>query len=175
MKSNGWFRSKRLGIRLGGRFALTGRKCAPLERRTTAYWTCLVLQPVGFAAYIPTVAVLRSPSAWWNCSLPEIRRKAASKQERSRAVSDPRHLLFIYKPSLPRLNRSRKIFLYCVDPLEGKITSLREEAWERKFEALPSSNCLNAKLSESLSSESTLEGKMWRFLKEILLEIGFSE
>ena len=70
---------------------------------------------------------------------PEIRREAASKQERLRQVCDPRHMLFNYKPAPPRL-KSRKSFLHSVDPPEGKIKTWREEAWERKLEELPSSN-----------------------------------
>ena len=74
---------------------------------------------------------------------PEIRREAASKQECLRQVCDPRHMLFNnYKPAPPRL-KSRKSFLHCVDPLEGKIKTWRKEAWERKLEELPSSNHLN--------------------------------
>ena len=50
----------------------------------------------------------------------EIRREASSQQERLRLVCDPRHMLFNKKPTPPRL-KSRKSFLRCVDPLEGKI------------------------------------------------------
>ena len=60
---------------------------------------------------------------------PEIRREAAGKQERLRQVYDPRHMLFNYKPA-PRRLKSRKSFLRCVDPLEVKIKTWREEASE---------------------------------------------
>ena len=42
-------------------------------------------------------------------------------------------MLFDYKFAPPRL-RSRKSFLYSLDPLEGTIKTWREEAWERKLE-----------------------------------------
>ena len=62
MKSNGWIRSKRLGVRLAGRFAPTSRRYAFLERksRTNRFGNMLsnsVLQLLGGTAYIPTVAV----------------------------------------------------------------------------------------------------------------------
>ena len=96
----------------------------------------------------------------------EIHREAASKQERLRRVCDPRRMLFNYKPAPPRL-KSRKSFLHCVDPLEGKIKTWREEAWERKLEELPSSNHLNIKPNESLPPGSQLEWKMWRCLNRL--------
>ena len=60
--------------------------------------------------------------------------------------------MFNYKPIPPRL-KSRKTFLHCVDPLEGKIKAWREEAWERKLEELH----LDIKPNESLPPESQLE------------------
>ena len=94
---------------------------------------------------------------------PEIRRQAASNQKRLRQVCDPRHMLFNYKPA-PLRFKSRKSFLHCVDSLEGKITTWREEPWERKLEELPSSNHLNIKPDETLPPGSLLERQMWRCL-----------
>ena len=65
---------------------------------------------------------------------PEIRREAASKQERLRQVCDRRHMLFYYKPAPSRL-KSRKSFLHCVESLEGKIKTWREEAWEKNWKS----------------------------------------
>ena len=75
-------------------------------------------------------------------------------------------MLFNYKPTPPRL-KSRKSFLRGVDPLKGKITTWREEAWERKLEELPSSNQLNIKPDESLPPRSQLEWKMGRCLNRV--------
>ena len=69
-------------------------------------------------------------------------------------------MLFNFMPASPRL-KSRKSFLHFVDPLEGKITTWREEAWERNLEELSSSNHLSIKSDESLQPESQLEWKKW--------------
>ena len=87
-----------------------------------------------------------------------------------RQVCDPRHI-FNYKPAPPTL-KSRKSFLHCVDPLEGKITTRKEEAWERKLEELPSSNHSNTKPDESLPSGSQLEWKMWRCLNRLRSDVA---
>ena len=60
----------------------------------------------------------------------KIRKKAASKQERSRQVCDARHMLFNYKTAL---SKSIESFLHNVDSLEGKITTWVEKAWERNL------------------------------------------
>ena len=78
-------------------------------------------------------------------------------------------MLFNYKPAPPWL-KSKKSFLHCVDPLEGKIKTWREEAWERKLEKLSSSNHLNIKPNESLPPGSQLEWKCGAALTAFVLE-----
>ena len=71
----------------------------------------------------------------------------ASKNAQDKGVIPPHVVQF--KHALPRL-KPRKSFLRCVDPLERKITTWKEEVWERKLEELPSSSHLNIKPNESL-------------------------
>ena len=80
-------------------------------------------------------------------------------------------MLVNYKPT-PRRLKSRKSFLYSVDPLDGNITTWREVALERKLEELPSSNHLNTKPDESLPPESELERKMWRLLNRLCSSVA---
>ena len=74
-------------------------------------------------------------------ALPEIRKEAASKLERSRQAYDPHHMLFSHQPAPSRM-KSRRSFLHCVEPLKEKISTWREEAWKRKLKALPQSTRL---------------------------------
>ena len=116
---------------------------------------------------------------------PEIRRKAAIKQKSLRQICDNIPPYVVQLQALPTKVIPKKSFLHCVDSLEGKITTWREEAWERKLEELPSSNYLNIKPDESLPPGSQLEWKMYRCLnrfrsgvtrtKTELKKLGFTD
>ena len=74
-------------------------------------------------------------------------------------------MLFNHQPAPSRL-KSRS-FLHCVEPIEEKISTWREEVWKQKLKTLPRSNPLNITPEEKLPPGSNSGWTTWRCLNRL--------
>ena len=101
---------------------------------------------------------------------PKIRRETASRAERLRQSTDPRHLLFGSEPAPTRL-KSRRSFLSHVQPKAE--TSM--ERWIDKLKSNPPSVNMGIQPSESFPPGSNAPWPTWKTLKRLRSGVGLTK
>ena len=102
---------------------------------------------------------------------PEIRREPASREERLRQSTDPRHLLFGSEPAPTRL-KSRRSFLSHVQPLVQPKAETNMERWIDKLNSNPPSVDMRIQPSESLPPGSGAPRPTWKTLNRLRSGVG---
>jgi len=80
-------------------------------------------------------------------------------------------MLFNHQPVHSRL-KSRRSFLHSVEPLKGKISTWREEAWKKKLKELLHNTHLSITPEEKLPTGSNSGWTMWRCLNRLRTSIA---
>ena len=101
---------------------------------------------------------------------PEIRRAVASRVERSKQTSDPRHLLYGRQKPVSRL-KSRHSFLSDVLPLQQSAELTRLEQWRVKMSHIDKEK-IPCEISESLPSGHMSDRESWITLNRLRVGVG---
>ena len=102
---------------------------------------------------------------------PEIRRETASRAERLRQSTDPRHPLFGSEPALTRL-KSRRSFLSHVHALAQSKAETNMERWIDKLKSKPPSVDMGIQPSESLPPGSNAPWPTSKTLNRLRSDVG---
>jgi len=104
---------------------------------------------------------------------PEIRKRVASRAERSRQTTDPHHPLYGARP-LRSWFKSRRGFLMSVEPLSESSESTCIKLWQGKFKDAQPYNIIG-KIMEELTTGGDEDWGEWRCLNRLRVGVGMTK